>query len=770
MGVTEHVDQPLRLLRSHTSFIGREHEIAEACRLVVLEDVCLLTLTGPGGVGKTRLALQVAAEVADHFRDGVAFVSLAPIVSPHLVLAAIAQTIGVQESGTRPIADGLVMWLHERSTLVVLDNLEHVIDVAPQIADLLNACPRLTILATSRIPLHISAEREYSVAPLALPDRVDFLSLNSPGQASAIRLFIERARAVMPSFILTQHNAVSVAEICRQLDGLPLAIELAAARCKVLSPQTLAARLTQQLTLLTGGPRDVPARQQTMRDTIAWSFDLLDPGEQRLCRQLAVFRGGWTLEAAEAVIDSERDVIEGLSALVDHSLVLQVEQADGTTRLGMLETIRAFGLEQLAAHDAGDATRDRHAEYFLRLAEEAESQLDGPATRAWLDRLERERDNLRAALNWFRECGDVERGLQLAGSLRDFWFMCGYLSEGMSHARAFLDLPGATAAMPARVTALAAIGWLSMWMGDYQRATQLSEEGLAGAQRLGEQRAVPFLLLSLGMSAQLQGDVERARSCWERCRALARDLGDTPNLVRSTNHLGNLARLEGDGGLAASRFEEGLALARAAGLRQECGLSLLQLGILAEQQDDYRRAAAFYRESLANFLDLRMQWGVARLVERLAGIARAEGKMARSAHLYAAASVLRERIGWSWPIMAEHRNDYDRSIAIVRATLGDETFEAAWAEGQIKAIEEVIAEALDIPLPAVVAEPAAAGLTPREVEVLRLIVEGRSNQEIATALFISQHTAASHVAHILSKLGLDSRTAAATWAMRHGFA
>ncbi|HUG16996.1 MAG TPA: LuxR C-terminal-related transcriptional regulator, partial [Thermomicrobiales bacterium] len=555
--------------------------------------------------------------------------------------------------------------------------------------------------------------------------------------------------------------------ICRRLDGLPLAIELAAARCKVLSPQSLAERLTERLTLLTGGPRDLPARQQTMRGAIAWSYDLLSPSEQRLLAQLAVFRGGWTLEAAEAVVDAEHDIVEGLSVLADHSLVQLAEQPDGASRLGMLETIREFGLERLAAAEPHGATRDRHAAHFLAFAEEAETRLAGPEARVWLDRLEQEHDNLRAALTWFYGRQDAERGLRLAGSLREFWWLRGYLAEGASLARAFLDLPGSATDTPGRVKALTAAGQLARWRDDYQVAEQLSEEALARAQRVGDQRAVPFLLLNLGLLAQLRGDIDSARGYWERCLEMTRDLGDTPNLVQALNHLGVRARLDGDASLAATRFEEGLALARAAGLQLERGLSLLQLGILAEQKGEPGRAAALYQESLADFRDLRARWGVARLVERLASIARVDGQWGRAARLYAAASALRERIGWSLPEVAGRRSDHDRAVADVRATLGAEAFEAAWAEGWAKPVDEIIAEALAVSVAAPAAAEAVAGLTPREVDVLRLIVEGRSNQEIATELFVSQHTVASHVAHILSKLGLDSRTAAATWAIRH---
>src|SRR6266852_4875421 len=443
-----------RLPAPLTPLVGREQEIAAVCALLWRPEVRLVTLTGTGGVGKTRLALGVAAAVNADFADGICFVALAPLIDPGLVLSTIAQALGVQEQGSRPLLEGLQDHLREKQLLLLLDNFEQVVSAAPVVAELLVAAPRLRVLMTSRTSLHLSGEHEFAVPPLSLPDLRDLPPLDRLTQYGAIRLFIERAQAVKSDFALTKENAAAIAAICHQVDGLPLAIELAAGRSKLFSPQALLPRLRNRLKLLVGGAQDLPLRQQTLRGTIAWSYDLLDQAEKILFRRLAVFVGGCTLEAAEAVChpdrDLEGDVLDAVERLVDKSLLRQEAQADGEPRLLMLETIREYALERLAASGETEATRRRHADYYLALAEQAEPLLAGEQQVPWLNRLEQEHENLRAALTWvFQEAGGAdlhlkaalrEQTLRLVGALWSFWYIHCHYREGKQWLQAALAL------------------------------------------------------------------------------------------------------------------------------------------------------------------------------------------------------------------------------------------------------------------------------------------------------------------------------------------
>src|SRR5215207_1559152 len=511
---------PLRTLDAYrnnlpiqpTPLVGREKEVADVCERLARPGVRLLTLTGTGGTGKTRLGLQVAAELTDEFEDGVFFVSLAAISDPEFVVPAVAGTLGVKEAGGQPLLESLEDYLREKRILLVLDNFEQVLEAAPMVSELLSAAPYLKVLATSRIPLRLYGEHEYSVPPLALPDPERPPSVERLTQYEAVRLFVERAQAAKVDFSVTNDNAPAVAEICHRLDGLPLAIELAAARIKLLTAQAMLARLGNRLKLLTGGARDLPERQRTLRSTIEWSYGLLEEDEKTLFARLSVFAGGRTLEAIEAICDAEGDlpvdVLDGVESLVDESLLRQEEGPGGEPRFVMLETIHQYAKEKLQESGESENLRKLHARYFLALAEEAEPRLRGPEDVEWLERLEAEHDNLRAALSWALERGEAELALRLAGALWRFWEARGLYSEGHRWLEeALAKANGASAA--ARAKALEGEGWLVYHSGQVDQAVIAAREGLKLSEQagLGGAVAASFLRL-LGWMAMLRGDNE----------------------------------------------------------------------------------------------------------------------------------------------------------------------------------------------------------------------------------------------------------------------
>ncbi len=771
--LNRHHDLPVPL----TPLVGREREVATVGDLLRREDVRLLTLTGPGGVGKTRLALQVAAQVADAFPDGVAFVGLAPVTDPGLVASSVAQALGVREAGDEPLEARLTAFLRGKRLLLVLDNFEQVVEAAPLVAELLAACPGVTALATSRVRLRVSGEREYPVPPLGLPAPDAAVSPDAATQSGAVGLFAERAQAVRPEFALTDENAAAVAAICRRLDGLPLAIELAAARVKVLPPAALLSRLERRLPLLTGGGRDLPARQQTMRDAIAWSHDLLTAEEQALFRRLAVFAGGFELEAAEAVCtgtgDLGADVLEDLASLVDKSLLRQEVGPSGEPRFGMLETVREFGLEQLATSGEAEEARRRHAAWCLELVEAADLEgcrrpdLDPAAAFA---RLDADQGNLRAALTWASERGEVSTLLRLAVAQRTYWLKHGGLNEG----RAWLDraVASSAAAPPAlRAAVLSAAGHLARWQGDHERAEPLARESWELYRAHGEVLGEIEGLVLLGWVAEDRGELARSRALHEEALARLRPLPQPIRTAWALHHVGWISYRCGDLATAERHLEEALALFRRGGDGYGAAHVLSYLGAVAHVRGEHARAAGLWQERLGLTWDA---WGLSITLEGLADIAVVRGEVERAARLLGAVEAMRERLGVTrGPRLL---SEPAAVMAAVRAALGAAAFETAWHEGRRLSPAEARAEAA---LVARTTEPPetgergaaaadACGLTRRELEVLRLMADGRTNQEIADALFVSHRTATTHVRHILTKLGLGSRTAAAAFAFRRG--
>lgn len=611
----EDVSGATELPAEPTPFIGRDREIDDLRRLLTDPDGRLLNLVGPGGVGKTRLALHVARLVSDRYQDGVVWVELAPLTDPDLVLATIGRAIELEDSGRGDMEAALLAWLRDRQVLLVLDNVEHLLAAAPRLARLLLSCPRLHLLTTSRSPLRIRGERQYPVPPLELPPADPGDDDQDPSAFSAVRFFVWQAQQRDPTFALTAEHAAAVVEICRRLDGLPLALELVSARVKVLDPEELLARVDQLMPLLVGGARDLPERQRTMRAAIAWSEDLLDPAEQELFRRLAVFAGGWSLEAAEAVDtvgEAEREtVLDRLEALVGQSLVTVSHGRHGT-RYGMLEPVRQYALERLVAVGEEAEARRRHARYFLSLAERAADEIEGRSGQAaWVDRLERELDNLRAALAWSeRDEHGAETGLILGAALWRFWEMRWRVDEGSR----WLDTALARSdGLPPRVraNALNAAGNLARDRGDYQRATALHEECLQIRRELGAARGIAISLNNLGVIARDRGDAERTLRLCSESLELFRAAGDRHGAAIALISLGTATGQQGDLERARTCYEESLELFRAESDHWHTAWVLTYLAELLVREHDLASARARAEEGLTMHRAGRDVWGIA---------------------------------------------------------------------------------------------------------------------------------------------------------------
>ena len=619
-----------------TALVGREPEVATLVQRLHREDVRLVTLTGPGGTGKTRLGIQVAAELRGRFAGGVFFVSLAPINDAVLVMPTIAQALGIRDGRGQPLLARLAEVLQPQPVLLFLDNFEQVIGAASQVADLLTAYPQLKVLVTSREVLHVRAEHEFVVPPLALPDLAHLPTLAVLASLPSVALFLQRAQAVQPDFQLTRANASAVAEICVHLDGLPLAIELAAARMKLLSPQALLARLGQRLALLTSGSRDVPTRQQTLRNTIAWSYQLLDAWEQRLFRWLSVFVGGCTLQAAETVCpradDGEGQVLEGIASLVDKSLLQRLEPSgEGSEEpyLRMLETIREYGQEVLAAHGEGAIARQAHADYFCRVAEEAEPALQGPQLVPWLERLEREHDNLRAALRWVLEGDRAATAMRLGTALERFWVIRGHRSEGLAFLEQALAGGAKEVPMAVRAKALLAAARLAFVQSNYTRGEALAQESLALFRELGDRWGIALSLDRLGMAAWRRGDFAAARVPLEEALALFRAIEDQGRAAWSLFTLGLLNTKQGEYTRACTLFEESVTLFTQLGNKRGMAAALTQLaGTLFISQTEPTRVDPLFQQGFALQQEVGDQEGIAVSSLLLGWVALQHGDMA----------------------------------------------------------------------------------------------------------------------------------------------
>jgi predicted ATPase/DNA-binding CsgD family transcriptional regulator len=789
-----------------TSFVGREREIAELQQL--LEDVRLLTLVGAGGIGKTRLALRLASELAPDVQDGTFLVELAALQDPNLVPQTVAAILDVRERPDQPLQVSLNEALHNQEVLLVLDNCEHLTTACAELVEsLLRACARVRVVATGRQPLGLAGETTWRVPSLSVPDAK---GTDEVGASEAVRLFLDRSRSILPGFTLTDRNAATVAQICQHLDGIPLAVELAAARVNALGVEQILARLDDRFRLLGSGSVRGDPRHRTLRATVEWSHDLLGEGEKVLFRRLSVFAGGWTLEAAESVCAGADlpadDVFDRLARLVHQSLVL-VEGQETVARYGLLETLRQYAAEQLDSVAEAARVRDRHLDWYLALAERADAQLTSPAQSTWLEVFEREHDNIRAALRWSQNSGSIDRVLTLATACGYFWQIRGhrYRSEGRHWLDEALSNTASAGNPAARARALYWAGTFAAEQFDFVHATTQLEECLEVWQALGNRRGLAEALLGLGLVARDAGDYVRAEELLRRSLDLSRQLNDRLKTARALRYLGSVAVLQDDAPQALELLGESLALLQALGeshleghlhdqlgqaerargaldssaAAHQRGMALLERagcaeGVntsrylqarLAQARGERARALRLAAHSLQGYREVGNRRDVPSCLDLVAELVVDETPQ-RSVQLFAVSEALRESMGIRLPPV--DRAAHTAGVAAARTALGDTAFDAAWSAGRACPADEGIGLAIACAEPTVMVSVPGVQLTPRELEVAVLVGRGHSNKEIAAALVVSLRTAEAHVTNVLTKLGLRSRAQLAVWAAERG--
>jgi predicted ATPase/DNA-binding CsgD family transcriptional regulator/transcriptional regulator with XRE-family HTH domain len=760
-------------------FLGRSTEVVEVRGL--LGETRLLTLTGAGGVGKTRLAQQVARELLAEFADGVWLVELAPLADASLVARAVAVVLGVYERPEQPLEETLVDVLGTRRLLLVLDNCEHLVAMCAALVErLLTRCPHVRVLATSREHLGISGETTWRVPSLSLPLAERSPSVENLVHSDAVRLFAQRASQALPGFAVTQDNALAIAQVCRRLDGIPLALELAAARVNSLTVAQIASRLDDSLGLLTTGGRTTTDRQRTLRGTLDWSYDLLSVPERTLLGRLAVFAGGWTLQAAEVVcadaMIKRNDVLDLLDNLVHKSLVMMEERRQSAW-YRLLDPLHAYAHEKLAPSEDGRRCRTMHRDWYVQLVELFEVEWRGERQAIWFDTLEREEGNLRVALRYCVDHGDIAAGLRLAGPLARFWDLRSRSTEGRAWLSELLSAIQQPVPESIMAKALSAAGFLAAYQGDVDLADAYLTEGIRLWRSLGSAAGLASSLIALGNSAQYQQNHAKAEALWLEGLAASRAAEDRVNTYWALHELARDAIRKGELARAKMLNDESLALKRKQGDGLAMSYSLLVDAELAWLQRKHEQALALMRESLMLLHELGHWRAIAMHLNLLAHVTADCGKVEESACLFGVVEALQKKLGDKRPVwIALNVNPArtEASLAACRARLAPAAFETAWATGQAMTTDEAVEYALNATAADVSATDAAAamdtrtGLTPRETEVLRLVAGGNSNQQIAAELVLSLRTVERHITNVYAKVGARNRADATAYALRHG--